>query len=446
MIRPLFTGKRRLFSLLLSVMIVSCLLSACANGTSTTTPQTGPVTIGVSVSLTGDASADGQAMSQGYQVWADYVNSHGGLLGHQVKLTILDDATRPEQASLNYEKLISVDKVNFVLGPFDDAFTVNGAQVALRHGYSFIQGTGTSPGDFTHGLTNMFSVSLSASRYMASLVNYILSLPAQMRPHTVAYATSDDGFTAAQVTPAIPLLEKGGLKTVVNETYPAENTDLNPVAAKVVASHADVAILGTSALSECTAYLKYFATQHYNPKVLIATSGPDQGSAFTQAIGVKNAEGVLVANGGWWPTIKTYQNDLFVPAFIKKFGGSPADIGSDSVQAFSVGQVLQQAIDQTKSLDNAKIIDALHSGTFQSLQGPVKFSADGQNDLAVPYLFQWQKDNLIPVYPQAQAQSRPEHFDSAARGRCTKKDPARWSASGGRWRLPRSRAARGQRA
>lgn len=410
MIRPVFTGKRGLFSLLLNVMIVSCLLSACANGTSTTTTQTGPVTIGVSVSLTGDASADGQAMSQGYQVWADYVNSHGGLLGHQVKLTILDDATRPEQASLNYEKLISVNKVNFVLGPFDDAFTVNGAQVALRHGYSFIQGTGTSPGDFTHGLTNMFSVSLSASRYMASLVNYILSLPAQMRPHTVAYATSDDGFTAAQVTPTIPLLEKGGLKTVVNETYPAENTDLNPVAAKVVASHADVAILGTSALSECTAYLKYFMTQHYNPKIIIATSGPDQGSSFTKAVGgSKNAEGILVANGGWWPTVKTYQNDIFVPAFIAKFGGTANDIASDSVQAFSVGQVLQQAVIQAHSLDNGKIISVLRTGTFQSLQGPVAFDSVGQNKLAVPYLFQWQSDNLIPVYPQVEAQANVEY-------------------------------------
>lgn len=403
--------SRPITKLFLAGAVIVLLLSACAQSTSNnngnTTPP-GPIKIGVSVSLTGDASADGQAIKQGYQVWTDYVNKNGGLLGHQVQLIAYDDATRPEQATLNYQKLITVDKVNFVLGPFDDAFTVNGAQVAKRYGYSFIQGTGTSPGDFTHGLTNMFSVSLSASRYMASLVNYILSLPANMRPKTAAYVTSDDGFTSAQVLPVIPKLEQGGLTTVLNKVYPAENTDLNPIAASVVASHADVAILGTSALSECTAYLKYFKTQHYNPKILIATSGPDQGSAFTSAIGVKNAEGVLVANGGWWPTIKTYQNDIFVPAFIQKFGGGPNDISSDSVQAFSVGQVLQQAINQTHSLNNSAIISALHTGTFQSLQGAVQFAADGENALALPYLFQWQKGNLIPVYPQSQAQANLE--------------------------------------
>ncbi len=393
-------------------IIFVLLLSACTtNSATTSTPtQTGPIKIGASVSLTGDASADGQAIQKGYEVWAQYVNSHGGLLGHQVQMLYLDDATRPEQATINYTKLIQVDKVNFVLGPFDDAFTVNGAQVAKKYGYSLIDGTGTSPGDFTHGLTNMFSVSLSASRYMSSLVQYILSLPANIRPKTAAYITSDDGFTSAQVVPAVASLEDNGkgLTTVLNKIYPAENTDLNPIAASLVASHADVAILGTSTLNECTAYLKYFKTQHYNPKILIATSGPDQGSAFTDVVGVKNAEGILVANGGWWPTIKTFQNDAFVAAYLQKYGGGPDDIGSDSVQAFSVGQVLQQAIDMTQSLDNGKIIQALHSGTFQSLQGPVAFSEDGQNKLAVPYLFQWQSGQLIPVYPQANAQANLE--------------------------------------
>jgi branched-chain amino acid transport system substrate-binding protein len=84
-------------------VIFMLLLSACSQtsgNTATTTTQTGPVKIGVSVSLTGDASADGQAIKQGYQVWADYVNSHGGLLGHQVQMTFYDDATRPSRLHL----------------------------------------------------------------------------------------------------------------------------------------------------------------------------------------------------------------------------------------------------------------------------------------------------------------------------------------------------------
>ncbi len=402
--------RRRQLAKILSAFFVIfiLLLSACtqtSGGTTTTTTQTGPVKIGMSLSLTGDNSADGQALKQGYQLWVDYVNKNGGLLGHQVQMITYDDGTKTDQTRVNYEKLISVDHVNFVLGPFDDAFTVTGAEVAARHGYSFIDGTGTSHDDFTHGLTNMFTVSLSTSKYMASLVQYILSLPVGMRPKTVAYAGSDTPFTLEQVASAKPPLEGGGVTTALYDIYPAENTDLNPIAQKVVASQADVVILGTDALQDSISYLKYFKTQHYNPKLIIATSGPDQGSAFTSAIGVKNAEGILVANGGWWPQVKTYQNNIFVPAFIAKFGGGAGDISSDSVQAFSVGQVLQQAVNQAQSIDNAKVINVLHNGTFQSLQGPVKFAADGENTLAIPYLFQWQNGQLIPVYPQEQAQA-----------------------------------------
>lgn len=388
------------------------LLSACVQNTNSNngniTPS-GPIKIGISLSLTGDASGDGQSLKQGYQLWQDYINQKGGLLGHQVQLVIYDDATRPEQARLNYQKLIAVDKVNFTFGPFDDAFTVNGATVASKYGYALLQGTGTAPQDFQHGLTNMFCVSLTSSKYMASLVNYILSLPADIRPKTVAYSTSDNQFTSSQVTPVIPQLEKGGLKTVLNQVYPQENTDLNPVAQKVVNSQADVVIVGTDTLANSVAYVNYFATQHFNPKILIFTSGPDQGSAFTSAIGKNSPEGILIANNGWWPTVKTYQNDYFVPAFIKKFGGDAAGIGSDAVQAFSIGQTLEQVVNRSHSLDNAKIMDALRAGTFQTLQGPVKFAPDGENTLALAYLFQWQKNNLIPVYPQGQAQANLEY-------------------------------------
>jgi len=292
---------QRTNQLVASAIFIMLLLSACLqNNGGGTTPatQTGPMKIGISLSLTGDASGDGQSLKQGYQLWQDYINQKGGLLGRQVQLVIYDDATRPEQAQLNYQKLITVDKVNFTFGPFDDSFTVNGATVASKYGYAFLQGTGTSPQNFTHGLTNMFCVSLTSSKYMASLTNYILSLPARIRPKTVAYSTSDNGFTSSQVQPALSKLEAGGLKTALNQTYPQENTDLNPLAQKVVNSHADVVIVGTDTLANSVAYVNYFATQHFNPKILIFTSGPDQGSAFTSAIGKHSPEGILIANNG----------------------------------------------------------------------------------------------------------------------------------------------------
>ncbi|MDQ2716028.1 MAG: amino acid ABC transporter substrate-binding protein [Chloroflexota bacterium] len=392
-------------------MLVMTSLSACAPGSTgpTTTTQQGPVKIGVSLPFTGDGSADGKSTQQGYDVWADMVNKSGGLLGHQVQMVYYDDKTKTDQSHTNYEKLISVDHVNFVVGPVFDNLTVTGAEVAARHQYAFIEGIGTSPSTFSHGFTNLFSVSLSATKYLASFVDYVLSLPAALRPKTVAYASSDDPFTGPQVETARPLLEAGGVKTALYDIYPAETTDYASIAQKVVAANPDMVVLGTNAVTDSTAFIKAFIQQHFNPKLIIATSGPDQGDAFASVIGPKNTEGLIVPNDGWWPTAKTFQNTEFVKAFVAKYGGTPDAIGSDSVQAFSVGQTLQQAVNKAQSLDNAQVMHALRNNTFQSLQGTVKFGADGQNTADVAYMFQWQGGKLVPVFPNDQAQANAEY-------------------------------------
>ena len=403
--KRLFNQKTSL--LLTGALICMLLLSACvtSNSTSNSTSSSngipaGPIKIGVSLSLTGDDSADGQATQQGYDTWAAYVNSHGGLLGHQVQMVYYDDGTKTDQTRANYEKLITVDKVNFVVGPFNDPQTITGAEVALQHHMAFLEGIGTGPEVFSHGLTNLFAVSLSATAYFTSFVNYVLSLPPQIRPQTAAYATSDDAFTQPQIDHAQQLLEQGGIKTVLHEVYPAENADPTGPAQKVVDSHADIVLLGTIGLQDCAAHITTFIHQHYNPKLIIASAGPDQGDAFIKAVGAKNTQGIIVPNDGWWPESKAYQNADFVQFITAKYKITPADISSDSVQAFSVGQVLQQALNQTQSLDNQKLITALQNGTFQSLQGPVGFDSTGQNKLAVAYLFQWQQwefDSSIPT-------------------------------------------------
>ena len=94
-------------------------LAACSSSGSSSTSSTGttskptssanttPITIGASLSLTGDFSADGQAYQKGYNLWAKDVNAAGGIMGRQVKLTILNDASSPNQVVTNYQTLIN---------------------------------------------------------------------------------------------------------------------------------------------------------------------------------------------------------------------------------------------------------------------------------------------------------------------------------------------------
>jgi branched-chain amino acid transport system substrate-binding protein len=204
-------------------------------------------------------------------------------------------------------------------------------------------------------------------------------------------------------------LEKGGLQTVLYDTYQEETTDFTPIAQKIIQSKADVVILG-SELTACVAFIRAFKQQHYLPKAIISISGPDQGTAFSNPIGgPKVAEGVFVPNDSWAYNSKNYQNDLFTRDYVAKYGGRIQDISSDTVQAYAIGQVTEQAVNKIHSIDNAKLIAELHSDTFNSLQGPVRFSARGENIAEIPYLFQWRNGDLAVVYPPGQAQATLEY-------------------------------------
>ena len=171
----------------LSCMVVLVILlaglSACAQS-QTTNSQT-PITIGVSLSFSGDFKDDGQAMKQGYQLWADTVNNQGGLLGRPVKLVILDDKSDPDQVAKNYATLIHTDHVNLVFGPFSSLLTKAAAPVVQNAGYAFIEGAGGAPSVFHNGWNNLFAVSLPVEKNLTTF--------ADLYPVIASVNSSQDG-------------------------------------------------------------------------------------------------------------------------------------------------------------------------------------------------------------------------------------------------------------
>jgi len=393
-------------------------LSACAQGQSAapTFSNPTPITIGTSLSSTGSHAADGVATQQGYLLWQQAINSSGGLLGHPVQLVILHDDSTPAKVISNYNTLIHQDHVDLLFGPFSSILTKAAAPVVAQSGYAFVEGSGEAQSIFDLKLKNLFAVSLPASNDLLTFVYYILSLPLSLRPKTAAYATSDDPFTTSQLAVAQQLLEEGGVTTVfdnINHPYPTEDPNyvtkfIPSVAQQVVASHAQVDILGT-VLPDVQMYIKVFKKDHYNPRALVATAGPDLGQDFIKAVGgIKYTEGVFVPNG-WYPQSDNFQNTEMVQAYLAKYGGSADQINADVAEGYSVGQVMEQAVDKAQSINNAKVIAELRSGdVFNTVQGTAQFGPAGQNVQAIAYLFQWQSGQFIPVYPLSVAAQNPE--------------------------------------
>ena len=383
-----------------SVAGAMSLTMVTASGASSGTLAKGaPVKIGISLSLSGDFSADGQAFQQGYKLWAADVNKAGGLLGHKVVLDIVSDASSPTQVVTNYQKLVSSDKVNLTFGPFSSLLSLPAGKTLSRYGYALIEGAGGGPSVFQAGLHNIFDVSLPVANNLAPFATWITSLPASTRPKTVAYVTSNDPFTQPQLTTIEGTLSKAGIKQVYNKVFPAEVTDFTPIADAVAAAKPQVVVLGSTDVPTVSAFMQAFEQSGFTPKVFIATGGPDQGSTFIKAVGAKNANGIMVPNA-WYGGSANPLSKKMVAEYIKLYGGTAAGVSSDVVEAYSVGEVMAQAVKATGGFDNKKIIAYLHSGAvMQSAQGPVKFNSVGQNVTPTAFTFQWQGAKFVQVNP-----------------------------------------------
>ena len=120
--------------------VVSATTQPAIPVTGTTGTPLPPIKIGISLSLSGDFSADGQAFQQGYQLWADTVNANGGLLGRQVQLDIVSDASSTDQVQTNYQTLINVNHDDLVFGPYSTLLTKPASVIANRYGYAMVEG------------------------------------------------------------------------------------------------------------------------------------------------------------------------------------------------------------------------------------------------------------------------------------------------------------------
>src|SRR5262249_57326842 len=94
-------------------------------------------------------------------------------------------------------------------------------------------------------------------------------------------------------------LEAAGVKTVYSKVLPAELPNATSDANQVAASGAQAVLLGSVDVPTVAAFMKAFQQQHYNPKILAATAGPDQGAPFLKAVGKANATAAMTATG-WY--------------------------------------------------------------------------------------------------------------------------------------------------
>jgi branched-chain amino acid transport system substrate-binding protein len=241
-------------------------------------------------------------------------------------------------------------------------------------------------------------------------VNYIASLgPAKDKTLTAAFPSANDPFATPPVSLAQSKLQALGVKTVYSEVFPEESSSYKPAADQVAAKAPDIVVLGSTDVPTVSSFMSEFAQDHFTPKLFIAAAGPDQGASFIKAAGAGNATGMMVPDG-WYPDYANATSEKMVSEYVAQYGGTAAGVNADIAEAYSVGQVMDQAVTATGGVDNAKIISYLHSGvTLQTVQGTVKFDSLGENANAAAFVFQWQKNGsqFLQVLPSGASGSVP---------------------------------------
>jgi branched-chain amino acid transport system substrate-binding protein len=348
-----------------------------------------PIKIGFSMSLTGPLSPNGKQALLGLQIWEEELNAKGGLLGRPVKLIYYDDQSQSAPVPGIYTKLLDVDKVDLVLGPYATVPAAAGMPVVMQKGklYIILFGLGVNS-EFKYN--KFFAMIPSGPDPKPSFTTGFFEVAAQQnpKPQTVAFIASDQEFSKNACDGAKENAKKAGLRTVYDRAYPPTTTDFTPVVRAIQAANPDVVTVCSYPL-DSVGIVKAVNEIGFKPKLI--------GGAMVglQATGIKNQLGALL-NG--WVNYETWVPDkkLFFAGteeFFKKYQSRAQSAGVDPLGyylggwGYAYAQVLEQAVKGTNSLKDDVLAEYIRKTTFKTIHGDIKFGANGE----------WEKSGMLQV-------------------------------------------------
>lgn len=364
--------------------------SALAQSTPAAAPKGNPIKIGASVSTTGSNGRTGLYQQQAYKLWEAQKNASGGLLGRPVQMVIYDDQSDPTTGTKLYQKLITEDKVDLVLGPYSSGVTLAAAQVTERYGYPMLV-AGASAGEiWQKGFKNVFGVYTIAQEYFRDIIDVI----AKKHGYTTAAIMYQDAvFPSSTASGANDLCKKANINVVVNEKYPINATDVSSALTKI--RDLDPAMLiGGSYLPDSVLIVRQAKELNVNCKLFAFSVGAAEPD-FYQSL--KQDANYVLGPSMWEPGINTEGNAAFVAAFQKMFNRAP---DYHAATGYAGCQILDQAVTTDGDLDLDKLRTELGKLEMKTiLPGEYKVDETGKQTGHIPLTIQWQGDKKVIVTP-----------------------------------------------
>ena len=356
------------------------------------------VKIGYALSRTGP-NAGGAAVTTlpNYEMWVKEVNAAGGLkLGDKrvpIEVVQYDDRSSAEEAAKALDRLITQDKVDFILPPWGTGLNLAVGPILNKAGYPHLASTAVT--DRAPELAKRWPNSFWLLGTSAGAANALVELLVKLRTEgkigdTVAMVSVADGFGIDLSAAARPALTKANFKLAYDKTYPVGTQDLSPLVNEIKALNPDV-FIAFSYPPDTLGLTEQARIAGFNPKIFytgVGTAFP----LFKQKFGA-SAEGVMGIGGSNadLPSLKKYIEHH------KAVMGREPDRWASPVTYASL-QVLQQAIEKVGKLDREAVIKEINTGSFDTIIGKIQLKDNHYK--GVWAVGQWQGDNFYGVAPK----------------------------------------------
>jgi branched-chain amino acid transport system substrate-binding protein len=380
----------RLWKLPASALVAAALLAAALPA-----GAQAPIRIGASMSLTGTYAKPGTYQKEGYDVCADEVNAKGGLLGRKIEFVLYDDQSAPATAVKLYEKLITEDKVDAVMGPYSSAVSEAVANVTEKYKKVMVAPLAATTSIFKKGRKYIFMIVSPAEVYLEGLID----MAAKRGLKTVAIVNEDTLFPKASATGAAELAKKRGLQVVLQEAYPKGNTDFSALLVKLKAVNPDVIAAGTY-FDDAVAITRQMKELGVNPKMFGLTVGGDLPEFYDLL--KQNAEYVY-GSAQWDESLPFPGQKEFVAGYKKRFKGEPPYF---TAAGYAGCLIYAEAVKRAGTLDTDKVRDELLKLKTKTAFGDYAVDADGFQIAHKTIMLQWQDGKRIIVWPEELASGK----------------------------------------
>jgi branched-chain amino acid transport system substrate-binding protein len=358
--------------------------------------QTGPIKVGVGLALTGAGASPGKMLLAALEIWRDDVNAKGGLLGRKVELIHYDDQSTPSNVPGIYTKLITVDKVDLLLGPYATNFVAPAMPTIMQHNKMTISLTAIGINRHFNYDKYFSMVPVGPEGINSFSIGFFEVAAAQKpKPQTVAILAADAEFARSASDGAREQAKKRGFKIIYDQSYPPATTDFTPMVRAVQAANPDIFYVAAYP-PDNVGIIRAANEINLTPKMF-------GGAMIGMLITPIRVQLGPIANG--LVIVETFlpSPKLQFPGLddlMKRYQAKAPELKTDQLGyafvpiGYAAGQTLAQAVTATKSLDHSKLAEYMHKATFKTVVGDVAFAKDGE--WTKPRQFTTQVQNVVP--------------------------------------------------